>query len=274
MIIALLRNSRSCAPIIFRGNSAVHLVRCASTLPADNAKPRKSIEELLKEELPQPYDGPERDHVNFPRRPRAQLPGKVRMGFAPEEWFQFFYKKTGVTGPYFFGAGLITFLLSKELYVVEHEFSTGVAMFILVYTAVKKFGPSVKAYGAKLQQDKINRFNSMKESNMESLEDCIAQQKKNIWCLEGNSILMNAKRENVHMQLEAEFRRRQMQVYEQVKKRLDYQMDVANAQREFEQKHMSNWIVDNVLKSITPQQEKETIQKCISDLKTLAAAPH
>ena len=42
--------------------------------------------------------------------------------------------------------------------------------------------------------------------------------------------------------------------------------------RSFEQTHMVNWIVDNVKKGITPQQEKESIASCIRTLKTMSAS--
>lgn len=68
------------------------------------------------------------------------------MGFIPEEWFQFFHKKTGVTGPYVFAFTLSTYLVSKEIYVLEHEYYSGLSLMIIWIILVKKLGPKVAAY--------------------------------------------------------------------------------------------------------------------------------
>ena len=67
-----------------------------------------------------------------------------------------------------------------------------------------------------------------------------------------------------------ESKQRNSNVLLQVKKRLDYQMELANVQRRLEQKHMVNYIIDGVTKSISAKQEEDALKKCISDLKALA----
>jgi len=82
--------------------------------------------------------------------------------------------------------------------------------------------------------------------------------------------LIAAKKENVALQLEAEYRARLKDAFTQVKRRLDYQLQTANVLRANEQKHMVDWIITNVKKSITAKQEEDALKKCVADLKALA----
>jgi len=206
------------------------------------------------------------------QRPVRQEPGKVRMGFLPEEWFTLFYKKTGVTGPYTFGVGLATYLCSKEIYVMEHEYYSGLSLAIMIIFAVKKFGPAVAAYCDK-EIDKISAdWNQGRVDELASYENQIKSEKTEQWRADGQLMLIEAKKENVALQLEAAYRERIARVYNEVKRRLDYQVECQHVIRRVNQKHMVNWIVNNVLKSITPDQEKETLNKCILDLGAIASA--
>lgn len=72
-----------------------------------------------------------------------QEPGKVRHGFIPEEWFQAFYNKTGVTGPYAFAFTLSTYMVSKEIYVLEHEYYSGLSLAIMWIVGIKYMGPKL-----------------------------------------------------------------------------------------------------------------------------------
>ncbi|KAM9342087.1 ATP synthase peripheral stalk subunit b, mitochondrial [Pholidichthys leucotaenia] len=196
--------------------------------------------------------------------------GKVRHGIIPEEFFQFLYPKTGVTGPYMLGTGLILYMLSKEIYVINHETVSAIATISVLIYAVKKFGPKVAAFADKLNEEKVGHVQEVKDLLMTSLAQAIEEEKKEQWRVEGRSLLFDAKRNNVAMLLETNYRERLHMVTNEVKRRLDYQVALQNLKRQMEQEHMVNWVEKNVISSITPQQEKESIAKCITDLKALA----
>ncbi|XP_011688372.1 PREDICTED: ATP synthase subunit b, mitochondrial [Wasmannia auropunctata] len=205
-------------------------------------------------------------------RPKRLIdPSPVRHGFIPEEWFQAFYSKTGASGPYVFAISVGTYLVSKEIYVLEHEFYNGISLFIICVATVKLFGPKL----AKTLDEGIDKYQNelddTRNNEIAEYEDLILHEKKVQSSLDGQKMIMDIKKENIKMQLEATYRERLVQVYEEVKKRLDYQVQIQNLERRIAQKHMVQWIVNAVLKSITPEQQKATLQQCIKDLEALAA---
>lgn len=64
-----------------------------------------------------------------------------------------------------------------------------------------------------------------REDSKKSLANNIDAEKEEQWRAEGSKLLMQAKKENVKLQLEAIYRERAIQVYNEVKKRLDYQVN-------------------------------------------------
>lgn len=218
------------------------------------------------------YFGPERDNVNFPILKAPLTCPPVRFGFIPETWFQSLYEKTGVTGPYVFGVGLITFLLSKEIWIVEHGFTHFISFWLAFYIITKKYGSKLGDYFTQHGEGVDERlWYKPLNKTKEDAKKVIVELEKSIWREEGQKYLFEAKRENVDLQLEAVYRQRLAEVHQNVKKRLDYQLDVETTQRRIQQQHMVQWIVDNVVKGISPQQERDSLVKCIQDLKGLAA---
>ncbi|NXH43963.1 AT5F1 synthase, partial [Dicaeum eximium] len=209
-----------------------------------------------------------------PVSPLPEKGGEVRHGLIPEEFFQFLYPKTGVTGPYMLGTGLLLYLLSKEIYVVNHETAAAACILTVIVYGIKKFGPSVAAFADKLNEEKVAMAQAMKDEAIQALQSAIEEEKKEQWRVEGCSYLFNAKRNNIAMLLEANYRERLLTVYNEVKKRLDYQVAMQNLRRQKEQEHMIQWVEKNVIQSITPQQQKESIAKCILDLKALSKNAH
>jgi len=238
----------------------------AVTSSANNSAQASAVAEPRR----YPHDAPERDMVNFPPRRQPVNPGKLRIGLVPDEWFQFMYNKTGVTGPYILFWGGLTTLLSKEYFVPwvdtpEH------LVFLGVLVAVSKlYGPNIGAMLDKLSTQKDQAYvNELKDST-KHIDAQIAENAALKSLPEANTLIHAAKRENIHLQLEAALRQRLAAVYNEVKKRLDYQVALQNVHKRVEREQAISYILDGVQKSIGPAQEKEAFASGLNQLKLLS----
>lgn len=207
--------------------------------------------------------GPEPPSIE---RPVRQEPGKVLLGFIPEEWMQFFIPKTGITGFYTFMFTFGTFLVSKEIYVLEHEFYNGLAVVATWWGLVKWAGPHVASYLDREVDEYENMFKKGREHDKNQLIEAIEEEGLAQYQQEGNVFLMDAKRENIALQLEEEFRKRQMIVYEEVKKRLDYHVELGQIYRRIHHKNLLEYVYKEVEKSITPDLHSKLINYGINML--------
>jgi len=171
-----------------------------------------------------------------------------------------------------FGAGFLTFLLSKELLIIEHEMVVGATLAVIATIAVKKFKDPANRYMEGMIEAENKEWKDFQQGSISALDEFVALEKSYQSALKNQKILFDAKRENVHLQREAEYRRRQMTAFEEVKRKLDYQIASQMARKQFAQNHMVSWIINNVQKGISPQQEKDALNKCIVDLKNLSTS--
>jgi len=217
-----------------------------------------------------PHDAPERDMVNYPPLKQPIHPGKLRIGVVPDEWFQFMYNKTGVTGPYILFWGGLTTILSKEYFVPwvdtpEHLVFLG----LFVYFS-KTYAPKIAAYLDKGVKEADDAYNAELAESTKHVDAQILEKEALKSLPNANSLIHEAKRENVQLQLEAEYRQRVAEVHAEVKKRLDYQVALDNVHKRVEREQAVNYIIDGVRKSIGSAQEKEAFQSGLATLKALS----
>uniref|UniRef100_A0A8C0NMB3 ATP synthase subunit b n=2 Tax=Canis lupus familiaris TaxID=9615 RepID=A0A8C0NMB3_CANLF len=173
-------------------------------------------------------------------------------------------------GPYVLGTGLILYSLSKEIYVITAETFSAISTIGLLIYVVKKYGASIGEFADKLSEQKIAQLEEVKQASIQQIQDAIDTEKSQQALVQKRHYLFDVQRNNIAMALELTYRERLHRVYREVKNRLDYHISVQNMMRRKEQEHMINWVEKHVVQSISAQQEKETIAKCIADLKLLA----
>merc|ERR1711912_80851 len=133
---------------------------------------------------------------------------------------------------YMFGASGGAFLLSKEIWIVEHGFIEFVGFWLAMTYMVKKAGPGMaKSLDAIEANYRQKHWEEPIEKIKADATAVIKAGEEGIWQEAGQKDLDEAKRENVDLQLESTYRQRLAEVHAQVKKRLDYQMEIEAAKR-------------------------------------------
>lgn len=205
----------------------------------------------------------------IPRVTRLE-PERVFFCLIPYTWIKFFNEKTGVTGFWTFMFTYGTYLLSKEKLIMEHEYYGGLSMIVLSYLAVVYVGPSI-AEGLDKEVDAVeNSFKQVRIDQQKNIEDDIQREKWLQVCMEEQQVLVEAKRENVHLQLEAEYRSRLMTVYQEVKNKLDFQVAYEAIERKYAQDQMVRWTLQKVHESITDELDSQYVDKCLLELDELS----
>ncbi|CAF1413971.1 unnamed protein product [Adineta ricciae] len=202
-----------------------------------------------------PHDQwPERDLVNYPPYKLREAPNPVRWYCVPESWFKFFMKK-----------------LVKEYIVLWYDFTEYLILAAAVITVVKKLGPTVGDVFRGWHQEEVDRYTSVVQNSKAMAGKMLHGYEESLERAKGVGQLADARKDIVHMALEAAYRDRMRQMYEAVKRRLDYQVALQNARKDFERTNMINWITSEVKKSITSKQEQDALQSCLQHLRQMAS---
>jgi len=171
-----------------------------------------------------------------------------------------------------FGAGLVTYLLSKEIYVVNDETMQFYVQAIVFYHLYKMgSGPAAKFF-EKQTDDQLEELYSTTRAKLSHLEQDLVEAASIDKFLDDRpeyyAIMQNQK----EMAAEVTYRQRLQEVEAEFKKRLDYQVEMQNVQLAIEEKHVAAWIEKEVLKSISEESEEDTMQQCLRSLEDMAAA--
>ena len=120
-------------------------------------------------------------------------------------------------GPYVFLTTFSTYLLSKEWYVMEHEFYNGLSLLSIIIYVQYKFGAKIGAFLDKEIDKDEEELNNQKNENIEEIQNQINELEKEKWCIDGQLMLYDVKKQNIWMQLEASYRENLATIHSQVR---------------------------------------------------------
>ena len=201
-------------------------------------------------------------------------PQDNKYGWHKTAWpaWQMYKDKAGEAGATMFTVGLGAYLLSKEIFIINDEVLLIFVMGGTGYQLAKTVGPVIGDMLDERRNGILENMNKGKIAQVAAMENAIAEEKEGEAALEHRKEFFDIVKANNEMRLEVEYRQRLHEVESEVKKRLDYQIDLQNLERNIEEEHIASWIEQQVIKSITPKQESDALAQCIKDLDALATA--
>ena len=120
-------------------------------------------------------------------------------------------------------------------------------------------------------QEEVDRYNSVVNTSKAMAGKMLNDYEESLARAKDIGQLAHAKKDIIDMTLETVYRERMKQMYEAVKRRLDYQVALQNARKDFKRTNMINWITNEVKKSITAKQEQDSLQACLNQLRQIAS---
>lgn len=186
--------------------------------------------------------------------------------------WQMYKDKAGESGATMFTFGLAAYLLSKEIFIINDEVLLIFVMGGTGYQLLKAAGPVVGKMLDERRNEILDKMNKGRVSQLAALESAIEEAKEGEAALEDRKEYFDIMKANNEMRLEIEYRRRLHEVENEVKKRLDYQVDLQNLEKSIEEEHIASWVENQVIGSITAKHETDAIAQCIKDLNALAEA--
>lgn len=205
--------------------------------------------------------------------PNDEVPveAQTRMVFLPESYFKALEPKLGYSGGYTLFWGTCGFLASKEIVVMGPEIGWALAGAVVLGNLLNKglFPYMDRESDMQILADekRVQDWKEYKLSLVESEVDGIARLKEQA---SGLALVQEQRKNNLAMALEAEYINRQADLTEAVKKRLDYQVAVRNAERDAMSKHMISWIENEVQTAISKRSAAADLSAAINQLKSMA----
>lgn len=134
-----------------------------------------------------------------------------------------------------------------------------------------RVGPMVGDVFRGWHQEEVDRYTSVVTQSKAMAGKTLHGYEESLSRAKNIGLLADARKDIIDMALETAYRERMKQMYEAVKRRLDYQVALQNARKDFERTNMINWITSEVKKSITAKQEQDTLQACLNQLRQIAS---